>query len=53
MSFDLYTKLFHIINDSLSKPDLFVFFYTIALKDCKKHKKKEGEAMNKIYQMTI
>jgi deoxyguanosine kinase len=25
--FDLYTKLFHIINDSLPKPDLFVFLY--------------------------
>jgi deoxyadenosine/deoxycytidine kinase len=25
--FGLYTKLFHIINDSLPKPDLFVFLY--------------------------
>jgi deoxyadenosine/deoxycytidine kinase len=25
--YDLYTKLFHIINDSLPKPDLFVYLY--------------------------
>lgn len=25
--FDLYTKLFHIINDALPKPDLFVFLF--------------------------
>lgn len=25
--YDLYTRLFHIINDSLPKPDLFVFLY--------------------------
>lgn len=25
--YDLYTKLFYIINDSLPKPDLFVFLY--------------------------
>jgi len=25
--FSLYTKLFHIINDSLPKPDLFVYLY--------------------------
>jgi deoxyadenosine/deoxycytidine kinase len=25
--YDLYTKLFHIIHDSLPKPDLFVFLY--------------------------
>ncbi len=25
--YDLYTKLFHIINDSLPKPDLFVFLF--------------------------
>lgn len=25
--YDLYTRLFHIINDSLPKPDLFVYLY--------------------------
>lgn len=25
--YDLYTKLFHIINDSLPRPDLFVYLY--------------------------
>lgn len=41
--YNLYTRLFHIINDSLSKPDLFVFLYH-DIEKLQQNIKKRGRA---------